>query len=92
MKLLYVNSSHGSLAVNADTGDVLPDQSTYDGDALRPIKKFDLPEWRGHWKRDLPESLDILDVGYWNADGSYEEPAHDWREDTRAHRDLDAIL
>ena len=84
---MTIESSHGSLVVTIPAGEVLPEQSTYDGDEIRPIIKFDLAEWCKYYdQKSLPQSLDILDVGYWNKDGTYEPPAYDWRKEVKEMR------
>jgi hypothetical protein len=48
------------------------------------IVKLDLDEWRAycaihHPKHDL-DTDDILMFGFWNCEGKYFEPDHDWRK------------
>jgi hypothetical protein len=76
------------------TGRVLTEESHFATPAgehgdLRPIRRFDLREWRQQYP---DESLsgsdhDILDFGYWYDGGDssmeYEPPAEDWREEYR---------
>lgn len=47
------------------------------------ILQMDFDEWRNFWQRELPDTIDILDVGYWyEGDGTreYEPPAESWRQ------------
>lgn len=75
-----VNSSHGQLIIDAD-GTVLVGKTTYHDDELRNIVRFDLPEHRKYYaSKPEPDSYDILDLGYWMKDGTFEPPAFDWRE------------
>jgi hypothetical protein len=77
---MTVHSSHGILVIDA-SGVVDCGVSSYDGEELRGITRFDLDEWERYWKMPLPDCFDILDLGYWSANGAYEEPALDWRRD-----------
>ena len=89
-----IESSCGMLHVDKD-GNVVycKDEGRLAGNPYRGFKpylslitKFNMDEFREHWKREpgsweCPE--DILDFGYWNVkDGVevYEEPAYDYRE------------
>lgn len=56
-----------------------------DGAALEKIEKFDLEEWRRYWnwEGELPGGFDILDLGFWLKDGTYEAPWEHWRDDIR---------
>lgn len=72
-----VRGSHGDLAIDRDTGRVLPERSHYDGDDYRDITRFNV---QGYLltHQGTPDDLltkhgecDILDIGYWYRD---EEP------------------
>ena len=85
-EFLLVESSHGTLVVDRTDGVVIRELSTYDGDELKDIVRFDLEEYKRYWKEEVPKSLDILNLGYWIIGGAYEEPAHDWRKELVAQR------
>jgi hypothetical protein len=73
-----VNSSHGTLVIDAD-GNVVKG-SVYDDDELKNIVRFDLEEYRKQYPDEPePSSYDILDLGYWTDQGKYEPPDEDWR-------------
>lgn len=82
-----VMSSHGEFEARVEDGQVLKAElyEPVDADAenLRNIDRFDVDEWRTHWKEELKPgtSQDILDFGYWNKDGSYERPVDDFRRE-----------
>ncbi len=84
-----VGSSHGELTIDAAGNVVNRDLDNSDSDGgghLATITRFDLGEWRRHWGCPLPESFDILDLGYWYADPAtgmtaYEPPDAQWRAD-----------
>jgi hypothetical protein len=86
--LRTVGSSHGQLTIDA-AGNVVNrniDNAESDGGHLAAITRFDLGEWKRHWGSPLPESFDILDLGYWYADPgtamtAYEPPVAEWRKD-----------
>jgi hypothetical protein len=94
--LRTVRSSHGVLTIDTQ-GTVTHrhlDNDDADGGAhLARIARFDIGEWQRHWGKELPESFDILDLGYWyfGADDSetYAPPDEAWRVDiaeTMFHR------
>lgn len=72
-------SSHGRLIADPVTGLVL-----------------DADPALGEWYTEYPQKTiagkhDILDFGYWTADG-YSEPCHDWRRGRNKHVTEDAFL
>jgi hypothetical protein len=81
-KEIDVRTSNGEITMDGNTGKVLnvvvdPDED----DMIQNIDKFDINEYKKYHKvKVLPSSIDILDLGYWMKDGTYEEPAQDWRE------------
>ena len=44
--------------------------------------RFDLDEWHREYPGEKLGgiSVDILDLGYWDDEGAYTEPAADWRQ------------
>lgn len=71
-----VRSSNGNLTIDI-YGNIL--KSDYTGE--NPPVRFDVVEWiRYHKQAEMPTSLDILDIGYWLVDGTYEPAVDDWRE------------
>ncbi len=80
-----VGSSGGSLRVNVQDGLVIQCTTIQDEDnELKQIVRFDIEEYKTYYKvDDIPGHLDILDLGYWNKDGSYEPPVEDWRNEMR---------
>lgn len=82
--LIQINSSNGTLVANAESGDVV--RADFDGPE---ILRFDFDEWRRRYQCNLPDELDILDVGYWYK-GGYQPPEEDFRqlvEDERSEHD-----
>lgn len=53
------------------------------GGELPDINMFDLVEWKHYWQRNPDHDFDILDLGYWLKDGSYEPPVLDWRQEAK---------
>lgn len=87
MRTVTVVGSYGQLAVHRETGEVLAylDFDEPDGD-YADIVRVDLVEfqqWLATQPNALPweqiECLDICEVGFWTADGSYEDPIVDFR-------------
>lgn len=89
MREITVFGSNGDIIVNGDTGEVV----RLDGDwreiaaktenvDMVPVR-FDLDEYRLYYGEALPVpvSVDILDLGFWAANGSYSPPMMDWRTD-----------
>lgn len=93
MKTVFtITSSNGIITANKQTGKVISIEE-YPGDCDDPyfskILKFDVDEYRRFYSADIPDSVDILDLGYFyqgKKGTSYEEPAHDWREDVKPLR------
>lgn len=84
-----VSSSHGELRADQD-GNIFSrersDPADPEGAFIDDIAKFDVEEWRRYWREDPVKvgGMDILDIGWWNKDGSYSGPEMDWREENRA--------
>lgn len=84
-----VCSSHGTLTVNRNNGEVLHWNCN---EELNHILKFDMVEYLTYHNlkdnSEVPDYVDILDIGYWyfNKGLKYEEPAHDWREEVKSRR------
>jgi hypothetical protein len=86
-----VSGSHGTLHCDPVTGDVLSlDDTGDDEDNYRDIVRIDLPEfvqWLQRVDKIAPgagqrqSGADILFVGFWVKDGSYEGPEEDARRD-----------
>lgn len=79
-----VYSSHGELTIGRSTGNVLT-KELYDEDDpdcyIKNIKKFDIKEWKKYWSNnEFPKDIDILDLCYWNEDGSYDTAEESWRQ------------
>ncbi len=83
MKVMFVSSSNGSLEVNRETGEVIECFLSDGGEGIDQIAKFDLDEWKKRYETELPDSIDILDLGYWQKDGKYESPEKSWRLEHR---------
>ena len=74
-----VHSSHGDFVIDENGivtkfkagGWVQPDYHNY--------VRFDLPEYKKHYG-ELDTEYDILDLGFWKKDGSYEPPEKDFRD------------
>lgn len=84
-QVIMVKSSHGSLKCNS-SGAVInqyPNCDTpKDYEHFMSITYFDFPEWQMYWRQPLPESIDILDLGYWyEKDKRYEPADPDWRNE-----------
>jgi len=75
-------SSHGSITANIETGEVI-DFSVDENDTeeyLSKIAKFDVDRYKANnpvivlGQRDI----DILAIGFWLQDGTYDDPAEDY--------------
>lgn len=68
-----VRGSYGELLVDIETGNVVayfPDEGTDPSEGYGNIYRFDVPRYKT--QNGTPDELDILDIGYWNNDGTYE--------------------
>lgn len=83
MKTFNVSSSNGSLTANSETGEVIECVLNCESDEIENIKKFDVQEWLKTYKVKLHSSIDILDIGYWTKDGSYQSAEKDWRKEVQ---------
>ncbi len=88
--VIIVCSSNGNLTINAETG-VVTNWEIFEGKgvdrSIGDIAKFNLEEFKKYYNLqeiDLNRysEIDILDLGYWVKDGTYEEPEMDWRTST----------
>lgn len=87
-----ITSSNGIITADKRSGKVISIEE-YPGDCDDPyfktISKFDVAEYSRFYSAGIPDSVDILDLGYFyegKKGTSYEEPAHDWREDVKSLR------
>jgi hypothetical protein len=90
--MITIESSWGEVTTD-DEGNVLElDVLEIDEDGERcyllDIAKFDIAEWdkwyEDKFKEDSPKpsDFDVLDLGYWRKDGSYEPADENWRNGT----------
>jgi hypothetical protein len=90
MNTTFLRSSHGLIVFDADDGYVVD----FDlDDEFGPVPvKIDVEEWKRRYPGELPGggTHDVLDFGYWYADGRYEEPAEGWRTDREENIKSDA--
>lgn len=86
MKTGIVHSSYGDITIDMRDGSVIDHGMN---DEYKDVVRFDLDEYFRTYpneSRDVVDEFDILDLGGWSADGSYMDPAHDWRRDCAAER------
>lgn len=76
--------NHGTLSVCTATGDVLSlDVTGADNPKeYATIVRFDVAEYRTAYPAVALDSgrVDVVDIGFWSADGSYDPPEADHRE------------
>lgn len=79
-RLIPVFSSHGSLVFDSVTGKCDATNFHPDSPGGQPdvVDVAELVTAYGEL-RDSELGYDILDVGYWTADGTYEPPCAEWR-------------
>jgi hypothetical protein len=76
---ITVTGTHGEVVVDAASGIPLEFREYEGAYATFGIVRFDLGEYRRFWGTE-PEHLDILDVGWWGAGGTYEPPVWEFRK------------
>jgi hypothetical protein len=76
-----VYSSHGEFFINKNSGIVISEHIADTEDSPKGAVRFDIKEYCAFYKKSPSDAYDILDLGYWMEDGTYEEPCHDWRTD-----------
>lgn len=83
---INIRTSNGTIEMDPKTGAATKIIVDDGGDKyIAKIEKFDIEEYKKFYNvTELPNSIDILDLGYWMKDGTYEEPAFDWREEMAA--------
>jgi hypothetical protein len=76
-KPFWVRSSHGFLIANYESGEIISVHSDKEPEDYLPnIKKFDIERYKFVHKTDsIPKELDILRIGFWLKDGTYDPPA-----------------
>ena len=90
MRTVRIFGSYGELDVHRETGEVLAYRPEFDEQAeYVDITRVDVAEyqqWLATRPGELPweqiEALDICEVGFWTADGTYEDPIEDFRAQT----------
>lgn len=90
-KNITVMSSHGEITINGETGEIIK-KVLYNKNQpdLKDISRFDVAEYRQKYGKssaaEMPNQIDILDLGYWVSSGTYVEPEHEWREEFRTQK------
>ena len=82
MSSFQVYGSHGDLTVASTSGRVLAYEPVGVGE-YRNITFFNVAEWRQTYPGEVPDHIDILDIGYWTEEGGYASPVADWRVEKR---------
>ena len=73
-------SSYGSITFDSKTGNII--STNLDNSPECPqVARFDVEEFKCHYGEYPKNETDILDLGYWQNDGGYEPPCHDWRRE-----------
>lgn len=78
MSTFTVYGSSGELAVSSASGRAV-EYVDYGGGEYADITFFNVEEWRRAFPGQMPDHVDILDLGYWIGAGAYEPPEVDWR-------------
>ena len=77
--MAIVHSSHGDFVID-ENGIVIKFKAEAEAEAdYHNYVRFDLPEYKKHYG-ELDTEYDILDLGFWKKDGSYEPPEKDFRD------------
>lgn len=85
--MITIESSWGTV-ITDDNGNVIEKKLINNQEEpcyLSNASKFDIAEfdtwYEFYFKKPSPKpaEFDVLSLGFWNEDGSYNEPDHDWR-------------
>lgn len=74
MQTVTAIGSDGYVCFRRDTGEIT------DREGYGYIKSIDAEELRSYYGEEMPDTLDILAVGYYTYDGLYEPPVSDFRQ------------
>ena len=84
-----ITSSHGSFDVDSETGRVISTELKGTFGLLPQVVNIGESNLRYPRERfDRQGSIDILDIGYWDAAGNYNEPEESWRQEREATREV----
>lgn len=83
--MITIQSSWGVITTD-DQGNVI-EKDLYEQEPcyLSNAVRFDIEEWDNWYERytekssPKPSDFDVLELGFWNADGKYNNPDTDWR-------------
>jgi hypothetical protein len=84
-----ITSSHGEFDVDSETGRVIRTELRGTFGPLPQV--VNTGEWHLRYPQerfDRQGSIDILDIGYWSADGVYTAPEESWRLEREASREV----
>lgn len=91
--MISILSSHANGEHDSDVGFVISvsgrviSSHVDDSFGYHPLR-FDVNEFLQHYHYiKLPSSIDILDIGYWYGDGSYEPPDDDFRQCVKENKE-----
>jgi len=86
-----VFSSNGYLEVDRKTGKILSRNIVSDDENFPKIYIIDIKEFEQYYECEIMSgvSIDILDLGYWLKDGTYEPPTQDWRDEIKNNIDIE---
>jgi len=87
-----ISSSNGVIGADIFTGKVIYiDEYEDSADEFFPkIWEIDIEEFEKYYNKKINEDdiIDILDLGYWLEDGTYEPPCQDWRDEIKNNIDM----
>ena len=83
--MITIESSFGIITTNEEG--IVIQKDIVDKCYLSNVVRFDLNEW-DNWYEGFtnnpspkPSEFDVLELGFWNADGTYNPPSTEWRKD-----------
>lgn len=82
-------AGQNTLDFHEETGEVWYRSVIDRGHVMKKVDRIDVEEFNEHYKdvyngrtpSVVANGIDILDVGYWLKDGTYEPPEADWRKE-----------
>lgn len=79
--IVKVVTDQGSILIDGEYGNIVAINGNWDSHKIP--RQFNVTEYRSHYEvENLPQTVDIRDIGYWYNDESYSPPPDAFRNRT----------